>query len=232
MRVEKDARQDDLFASLAKQKAAASDNSRARIKQRSEEFADQKDLRADAYNRTCSDMAYCNTERQEQDRVATEEIQAQADAKLGELRREFEEWRGSCEKELERRRSAVNSVDAELRSKTELLEASLNEARDKGEARATAFKLAETRRVRGTFESDIKHKRIRIRALQSESAQNVEALAVLKARLDKITSDVQTLSQTSINSKTKGASQALEVAERIALEQARSTNSTTSHKRS
>lgn len=122
---------------------------------------------------------------------------------------------------LEERRAACMRVANELSEKKRILQEKLEAA--KSEALSEAAKAAKYKesKVAAEFESQHQRLKVNIQALENTINRNNRKIVDLQNRLGVISTNVQTLSQTSLNTSARGASKALEVAERIALEQAK-----------
>lgn len=171
--------------------------------------------------REAEEYKYTRARVESSDKDEDEQAQKAFEAEVAKFKSRFEKKWETREQELEDRETTYEKLVDEAKTLQVRIEKGLKAATAEGENIAKR-NMSQLSRITSTeHKAELDQREIELRSLKHDSTRNEGTIHQLQEQLDNITKDNQTLSQGALNSANSGARQALEVAERIAMEQAR-----------
>lgn len=215
---------DEVSKVTSENKKALNDLLREKFETIQELATSESFLRKDqelALSRDEEEYSYLiNKHRAENDRKLKAEVAAREASRAAVLESFDSEWKAK-DTSLKERFDYCLTVFQDFEKLTKKLEQLRVEAVHKGTLEANkVFDRLEKKDV-SVYDSEMLQYDIDIRSLTDQRQQNTLLIEKLQTRLKDLTTDVQALSQTSLNSQAKGAAMALEAVERIVVEQAK-----------
>lgn len=167
---------------------------------------------------------YTRLRSEAQQKDEDQQIEKDFEISLMTMRGEFEKRWQEQSAALAAREEACRNLAEEAAALALKLEKAVKSATAEGEAIARRNASIAARNASAEHNSVSQQKDIELRAVDADAERNDREIARLQSVLNKINSDNQALSASALNSASSGARQAAEVAERIALEHARSSS--------